>query len=199
MIFFVVFLTIAIFIYANSTPKDDSENNEKDYQIKDEFPNVQELHWTHMPLTYSFAEPLINKDERGLDNHQCPYNRIKGITKAFEIIQNETNGSVYFEEMDGSVDITISCYVTKEDGEYLIMGEGGYNSIENRIINGTINFYPFDFGCSYWPDMEVHELLHVFGYEHKNDNTSIMRPIQKGCIGKIDEDIIKDLINRYSN
>ena len=74
--------------------------------------------------------------------------------------------------------------------------------------NGPSGFYVG--GCGH-ATTEVHEILHTLGYEHTNITTSIMYPSEasvtlklqdaKSCEGtnkKIDDAIIKDLIETYS-
>jgi len=62
--------------------------------------------------------------------------------------------------------------------------------------------------CGY-PDTEIHEILHVFGYDHRNNPDSIMNPtaeligalykedLCKSAISSIDLDIVEDLIQNY--
>jgi hypothetical protein len=196
IIIFFIILIIIIFIFVIDNSKDDYDNYKE--QIKDEFSNVQELHWTHIPVTYSFAEPNTFTDIHGLPNYKCPDFQIDRLKNAFDEIQNETDNIILFKEVDYSTEITVYCYRLKAEGGYYILGEGGYESDGNRIINGTLNFYDH-LNCGTWPDAEIHEILHMFGYDHIDKWDSIMSPLQKTCdLGKIDDEIVNDLMIKYS-
>jgi len=200
IIFFVIFLTIIIFIFANNNSEYSSnnyENNEE--EIADEFSNVQELHWTHMPITYSFSEPNSTIGPRDTKNYECPPYQIQRLKDAFNILQNETENKISFEESyNEEGDISIYCYKLKAEGGYYIEGEGGYNYEGDQILNAEINFYEH-LNCGNWPDVEIHEILHIFGFNHIENKSSIMTPVASRCDrGYIDEGIIQDLINTYS-
>ena len=198
--FFAVFIIIVIFIFSNNDSSyypNSYDNNEE--QITDEFSNIQELHWMHMPLTYSFAESNRNIGPRDTFNYKCPDYQIQRLKDAFNMLQNETNSKILFEEVyDEEGEIIVYCYKLKADEGYYVEGEGGYISQDNLILNAELDFYDH-LNCGTWPDVEIHEILHLFGYGHIENKSSIMTPIASRCDrGYIDEEIIQDLINTYS-
>lgn len=158
----------------------------------DEF-NTDKLHWNHMPVSFSFS------NENSSDQVKCQDFQKGRARQAFNLIQNSTNNLVSFAEVEGQADIVVRCYGAKaESPMYMLAGEGGYSSYGNIIENGTLNFYTH-LNCGTWPDLEMHEILHVFGFQHKDDESSIMNPVAKKCdLGKIDDDILNSLRETYS-
>ena len=75
----------------------------------DEFYFSDKLHWTHMPVTYF----ITNKEKCG----SYESNKIK---RAFNEIENTTNGIIYFEERDGPADIDITCSFLEDCYEYKV-------------------------------------------------------------------------------
>lgn len=167
----------------------------------DPFSQINSSHWTHMPLTYSID---INCD-----------NLRENIMKSLRIIENSTNRTVYFKEASNP-DINISCsqiencYEKKIERrwfwivttEAVCEHESGTAQITkmkgNKIINAKINLFSLskEDNC---PQTEIHEILHVFDYQHSTNNKSIMYPEKLGgCNEKIDKDIVQDLIAKYN-
>ncbi|MFH1290378.1 MAG: hypothetical protein ABIH92_03145 [Nanoarchaeota archaeon] len=77
-----------------STIDDSSETRE----TIDNFPNIEELHWPHMPLRYE----IVNK-------HICKEYELNEIKKAFSILQNSTEELVSFVEAIEDIDLEIVC------------------------------------------------------------------------------------------
>ncbi|MBW2982243.1 hypothetical protein KY343_05160, partial [Candidatus Woesearchaeota archaeon] len=73
----------------------------------DEFYSADKLHWTHMPVTYF----IINEEE-------CGDYETRKIIKAFDEIENATDGAVYFEKTDKPADIDIHCSFLEGCYEY---------------------------------------------------------------------------------
>jgi len=101
-------------------------------------------------------------------------------------------------------DILIKCLLeAPENGRYYTAGEATpiINS-DNKIVGGLIYFYNvgenrYSGGCLNYPLTEVHEILHLFGFDHTVGG--IMAPIGYGCTQfKIDDQIINDLRATYS-
>lgn len=161
---------------------------------KDEFLNNSEKHWWHMPVTYVFFKGVNEKNFT-----KCSDNQIERLKMAFEIIKNSTNGSVKFKEEKIYGDIFIFCYnASKPKEDHIVEGEAKIKIIKNVIAGGEIYFYSH-LNCGGWPDTEIHEILHLFGYEHVKNNNSIMNPESKICdLNKIDKEIINDLNKVYS-
>lgn len=161
---------------------------------KENYSKNNKFYWDHMPLTYSFLN-LKNKN-----NSNCSNSQILRIKKAFKIIENSTKEKVRFKEniKFENEDIKIYCRGVKFDSiNYLDEGKTKYNVRNNQIRYGEINFYNH-LNCGDWPDTEIHEILHLFGYEHINNPQSIMNPESEICdLNKIDDWIIKDLVENY--
>jgi hypothetical protein len=66
--------------------------------VRDQFENIKQLHWNHMPLKYK----IINLQDCGGDE-------VKEARKAFELVQNQTDNLVRFEETEGESDIKLEC------------------------------------------------------------------------------------------
>lgn len=82
----------------------DDEYSESQKPIKeDNFSNIQELHWTHMPLSYKFVN---------IGN--CNEIQINHMKKGLEIVENSTDGLVSFVESEGEIDLRIECINRKE-------------------------------------------------------------------------------------
>ncbi len=105
-------------------------------------------------------------------------------------------------------DIEISCSPEKKesaDSEHFIAGEGGPKEIVqtgrfNVVIYGTV----FLFGdkkdlpeCS-WPNIELHELMHVFGFNHTDNKKSLMYPYLESCNKVFDDSLVAELNRLYS-
>ncbi|MDO8609127.1 MAG: hypothetical protein Q7R95_01135, partial [bacterium] len=77
-----------------------------------------------------------------------------------------------------------------------------YEFENGRVMNATIIFYntregKISSGCGAYPDVEVHEILHTFGFEHVSQKYHIMNPVQTYCPTKINEDVVKKLNRDY--
>ena len=119
------------------------------------------------------------------------------------MIQNETRGTVNFREINGSLsgaDITVYCNKARAlDVFFMKVGDGSYNASGSIIYSGELNFYTHR-NCGTWPDLEIHEILHTFGFQHRDDRNSIMYPQQVRCdLGEIDEDIVDKLVEIYGS
>lgn len=200
VIFLGILIVAALVMYFLNNPGTtgrailDSANDGSTINSSDMFSSVQKLHWTEMPVTYKF------------NDNNCGERQRNRIIRAFEEIKNETNGIVYFVEDNNAV-LEINCIkgFPADDKGYVTSGEGGNTKLGNQITSGTINFYNAgpntdSGGCSVFMDVEIHEILHTFGYTHSEGYGSIMQPISPGwCnVRQIDDWIVKDLIQTYS-
>ena len=163
----------------------------------DRFANTPELHWANMPISFN----LINESE-------CGAREAKRIRNAFAQLENETNKTVSFvETQEDPANITITCEkgfnksLIREDN-YIKKAEAFYSNKNSVIKNATINF--FDTGgnkissnCATYPDTEIHEILHTFGFEHVEDKSHIMSPIQLSCPKNLNQDIVDKLKETY--
>lgn len=164
----------------------------------DKFPYLKnKTHWWHMPIVYTFVNSFNGKN--GEKFTACPSEQILRVKNAFDIIENSTKGVVKFKEDKIYGDILIFCYnQAKPKKEYIKEGEAMPKIIGNVIAGGNVYFYTH-LNCGNWPDVEIHEILHLFDYEHINNTQSIMYPYSKVCdLNNIDKEITDDLIETYS-
>ncbi|MCX6750787.1 MAG: matrixin family metalloprotease [Candidatus Pacearchaeota archaeon] len=126
---------------------------------------------------------------------KCPLQREDDMEWAFQIMEEKTILNFY-PVMHGE-DITITCEeAIKTEGKLFIAGEGGPTNITvagdfNVIESGKILLMK-DSDCQR-PNIAIHELLHVLGFDHSTNPKNIMYEISR-CDQEIGEDII-DFIN----
>ena len=60
-----------------------------------------------------------------------------------------------------------------------------YENPENKLV------------CD-WPNVELHELMHVFGFNHSTDENSLMYHLLKSCDQKLDRSVVSDLKRLYT-
>lgn len=143
---------------------------------------------------------------------ECTSDRKISMKKAFTMITEKTQIINFYEIQDliQESDIIITCSESSKeiDSEEktkrtFIAGEGGPTkflelSPYSLILQGEIQLYSskYQTKCSD-PLVELHELLHVFGYNHINDKTSILYPYLS-CDQEFKQSIVQDLIGLYS-
>ncbi len=136
----------------------------------------------------------------------CSLQKIKRVQEAFSIISSETQ-IIYFAQTTifDDADITIFCSeVQKEISENkFIAGEGGPSEYLNLslyplIISGEVLLYDtlYKDKCAY-PVVEIHELLHVFGFDHISNTSSILYPYYS-CTQRLDKEVTAELKRLYS-
>lgn len=93
-----------------------------------------------------------------------------------------------------------------EKEKHFIAGEGGAKEIIqtgrfNVITEGIILLYENSeikvVDCEY-PNVELHELMHVFGFDHTNNKISLMYPLIESCDQVLDSSITNYLSLLYS-
>jgi ssRNA-specific RNase YbeY (16S rRNA maturation enzyme) len=150
------------------------------------------MRFNHNDLTYSFIS-------------ECEGEKINKMEEAFREIKTKT-GIISFQRIDSEeADILISCSKKRieEVPNTFITGEGGPSKFLNLslyplIIQGEIVLYDglYNVFCEK-PIVEVHELLHVFGYDHIDNKSSVLYPYFS-CDQELDKLIIDDLVRIYS-
>ena len=153
------------------------------------------MKFNHNKITYAF--------------HDCDLSKQEKMLTALEIISNETK-VITFEESSDRPDIDIFCSEkNKESGDvgsdFFIAGEGGAKEIiptgkYNIITSGSVLLYKSPHGslvCK-TPTIELHELLHVFGFDHSSDKNSLMYPYLTSCSQTLDRSILNELTRLYS-
>jgi hypothetical protein len=202
LIFMGILLVIAlgvVFYFSNQTPRITGEVI-SDYEEQiDNFKNINELHWGDMPLTYK----IENEEE-------CKERQITLTKLAFQKIEKEV-GSEYvsFKETQENPDISIYCKPNKWDKDKgFSLGDTVYEIDkynENLITYSEINFYGQGSVClTGYPVLEVHEILHSFGFFHNAIVGNIMHKYEskssmKCKITEIDDEYISCLRYIYSN
>ncbi|MEM4330685.1 MAG: matrixin family metalloprotease [Candidatus Pacearchaeota archaeon] len=135
----------------------------------------------------------------------CDLSEKLKMKKAFKILEEETRILYFFEASNlSSANIKIYCLnETKSAFNNSILGEGGprkYLPLANfsLILEGEIFLYENknSLNCEL-PVVELHELLHVLGFNHIADKNSIMHNFSS-CNQKLDKEIITYLKEVYS-
>ncbi|MEM4605853.1 MAG: matrixin family metalloprotease, partial [Candidatus Pacearchaeota archaeon] len=135
----------------------------------------------------------------------CSEEKKSRMVRAFSILEKEV-GNIFFYELNNiSTQILILCSenVKKEDKKIFILGEGGPTKFLNftpypLILEGEINLYSKKNikNCDY-PVVELHELLHVFGFDHIEKKDFILYPYLD-CNQRLNEEIVNKLREIYS-
>ncbi len=127
----------------------------------------------------------------------CSKARRNSMIEAFVLFQ-EKMPIISFYEVGGTADIYIECSDEEVElsGDYFAAGEGGPSRVINTsnfkiIEEGKVLLYR-DTQCTF-PLVELHELFHVFGFDHSVNPRSIMYNVSS-CDQRITQDII-DLVN----
>jgi len=127
---------------------------------------------------------------------KCTLKKTDEMKTAFAIVENLT--VLHFYPVASDEEISVTCdEKTRFEGDLFIAGEGGPINITktenfNVIRKGAITLIR-ESKCEN-PNVGIHELLHVLGFDHSENPDNIMYPVSK-CDQKISQDII-DLINQ---
>jgi len=134
----------------------------------------------------------------------CNGYKVPNIKEAFAIIRQETDFILDFHQVydDKESDILIGCSPDSFEREenLFIVGEGGPTRIVNStlypiILKGKVLLYN-ESACEK-PITELHELLHVFGFDHINDSSKVMYPYVN-CNQDINPNLSEFLKELYS-
>ena len=132
-----------------------------------------------------------------IDN--CPIKKKEDVIWAFNILENET--ILKFYQINEKEEISVICEDTQKfEGSTFIAGEGGPVDIIksgkfNIILNGKILLLEAS-ECEK-PNIALHEILHVLGFNHSSNPNNIMYYLSK-CRQTIGEDTIKKINELYS-
>jgi len=194
--FIIIILLFSLVVIFN--PKDFSLNISA-YSIKE----LSEEDIVEVNNTQFFKDMRFSRKILGYRiDSSCNDFKKNRMERAFDILKNETL-IINFVEVDTNEDIYINCkgYSENISDGYIKAGEGGAYSVVNTgkfnvIKKGKISFYNSSDKCDK-PITEIHELLHVFGFKHSEENTSIMYNVSL-CEQNITKDIIKKFIILYT-
>jgi len=135
-------------------------------------------------------------------NSNCDSKKNSQIIKALNILAQESKIISFYSADEKNAEIVIGCskdsYETEKNS--FIAGEGGPTNYINStlypiILRGKVILYE-ETKCDY-PVTELHELLHVFGFDHINNSQMIMYPYVN-CEQRINPEVTSELIRLYS-
>lgn len=171
---------------------------------------VTESGKTETPRVIKYSEtPMFYSDMRFNHNDisyfiepSCSEEREDKMERAFSILHEKIEIISFYPSIKSEADILVGCsedYLQQSE-ELFIAGEGGPTSIINTslyniILEGKMWLYK-EKECAE-PIVELHELLHVFGFDHSNDPENIMYNFSS-CDQEISQDVINNLILSYS-
>lgn len=131
----------------------------------------------------------------------CDRGRRDRILAAFDIFSREVGVVSFFRGgMDSDIKVGCSEDFVELEGDLFAVGEGGPSRIINtsgfRVIEeGKILLYKGG-DCDY-PIVALHELCHVFGFDHSSDHRNIMFNIS-GCDQRMSDDMVDLMVELYS-
>lgn len=187
----IIFAGIIIFVIISN----DNNPNYISQQIQDNFSNSSDLHWTHMPITYSFS-----------NISSCGQVESNYIIWGFNQIQGETNNTISFKQIEYNGDIIVNCkhdLIANETQGTFQLGDAQITNLsDNKIVNAELNFFIIpgstsSGSCSVYPTVEIHEILHTFGFVHTDAPYNIMNPVMNFCPTHLNENILNKLLSTY--
>lgn len=130
----------------------------------------------------------------------CEQSKKNDVEAALLLLSDRT--ILEFEKKDSSGEINILCsdIAPKPDEEgHFVAGEGGPSEIINMsnyavIFSGKVSLYREN-ECEN-PNIALHEILHALGFDHNENQRSIMYPITK-CDQVVDNYIIEEINRLY--
>src|SRR6056297_2738064 len=131
-------------------------------------------------------------------SEDCNIRKKSDMRWAFDIIENET--VLDFYELSNSGKILVFCEERNKVKEGLfIAGEGGPTNITkgekfNFILNGQILLIR-NSDCEK-PNVAIHELLHVLGFNHSDNPNNLMYPVSR-CEQTIGKEIVEEINRLY--
>jgi len=196
IIIFVVTIMLAFALFVGYTLYIDSkEFKPASYNIEES--NVNITSSTQFYPNMRFPDKRISY----FISESCPSDKVKNINEALDILDSKTVLSFY--EGDENSEIEYLCSEVMEERtkeKYFIAGEGGPKEIVNSgefnvILSGKVSLYREEKCDS--PNVAIHETLHVLGFDHNNNEKSIMYPIT-ACDLEIDDYILYEINDLYS-
>ena len=131
----------------------------------------------------------------------CSAEKASDVREALSVLQQATVLSFY--PTNGDAEINILCSdiapTAGEEGHF-VAGEGGPSEVLNSssfsvILSGRIALYREE-SCDK-PQVALHEILHALGFEHNDNQRSIMYPVTN-CRQVLDQYIIDEINELYS-
>jgi hypothetical protein len=135
-------------------------------------------------------------------NSNCNAERTARMLEAFKILADSVPEISFYASNEKKANILVGCSKDsyQQEENIFIAGEGGPTAYLNLsyyplIKKGKVILYQKS-ECEY-PVVELHELLHVLGFNHVNNKTNIMFPYAV-CEARLDSETIKILSEIYS-
>lgn len=141
-------------IERNTTPTNINQGQLENQDTKNYNPDRQ---WQHIPITYSFLE--VNSTNGG--KYICPDNEKERFRRATEQLTNETNKTISFLEIPENGEMKIQCKGREFLSSYY-EEEGNVVYSQNTALITIRNANDPYRNCI---DVELHEILHTFGYK----------------------------------
>ncbi len=191
LIIIVIILLVSIywFIPITSTEFDLSSNTNHNFSLNS-YETVPAQFYENM----RFPDKVIS-----YRIEDCPLQRKNDMELAFDIMEQQT--ILEFYPVTQNQQITVTCdEAVRYEGKLFIAGEGGPTNITiagnlNVIEAGKILLLK-DSDCEN-PNIAIHELLHVLGFDHSENPNNIMYEISR-CSQTIGEDTINFINEIYS-
>jgi CARDB/Matrixin len=149
---------------------------------------AENLRFNHNLISYSISE-------------DCDFERRSDMVEAFNIFADKMKIVSFYEVVDDA-DILVGCSddFIKLGEELFAAGEGGPSRIINTslfrtIEEGKITLYNRK-DCDY-PIVALHELCHVFGFDHSEDPMNTMYSVAD-CRQRMSEDMVVLMVELYS-
>lgn len=137
-------------------------------------------------------------------NPNCEIEKRERMKQAFAIVNIKTEDLIkFYPTTEANADILVGCSADSYEKEenIFVAGEGGPTKIINSsysvIMKGKVLLYNDSRSICDKPILELHELLHVFGYDHIKDNTKIMFPYLD-CKQELNQELIDNMIELYT-
>jgi len=131
----------------------------------------------------------------------CNSKKVSEIKSALDMLADETVLSFFETNVNPEIRYLCSEIAPKpEERAHFVAGEGGPSEIINTtafavILTGKVSL--FRAGRCVNPQIALHESLHVLGFDHNNDQLSIMFPVT-ACNQIIDDYLIEEINRLYS-
>ena len=194
-----VILTLAYYIYLN-LPRDPellTVSTNPTFQIPTTsdvnqfYPNMK---FNHKQITYRIDR---NCEEKKKEKMELAFKELSTQVPELSFISLVKDPDIEITcEEKNQINIDKKHFVAGEGGAKEIIQTGRYNIINEGIILLYENTKVRSKDCEY-PNVEMHELLHVFGFDHSEDKKSIMYPFIETCSQVLDQSIIDQLNTIY--
>lgn len=191
-----------IFVITEQTNESITNQSEVD-KIYDSFSKVEEIHWTHMPLTYRVNFTEYNEDTIKSKRRLLEYalERIHNTIPYIEFIEttNESGDILFLGEIPTKTKVEMCNAGSCDLGGLTIPNYSG------KYISSAVVYLPEiikndpDLIGAYSSDLEVHEILHTFGVGELSVVGGIMWESTSGAYRTIEEVVISCLKRIYSN